>query len=268
MRKHFPAIRVEGTLRLKKDDEITFTFDRTRNEYVSRRAKPDGGTEEGRVRAVPLRDDIWVFQLDREAGVPRLWDQRIGHWIARRIAGTRLRPNHVTAVDLVVGLASGVAIAIDHPDLGALLFLVARLIDCVDGELARIQGTSSKFGEYFDLFAGTCTYLSFFAGLAVWSYLHENGEFVSVLLLIVLAAVMLNTVLLLVRQKLLHDRTEEFPTLGRLNLEDGAYLIPVGIWLGFPFETFAFVSIGAALFVLWHSLQTARRAVVLLRSRG
>ncbi len=200
--------------------------------------------------------------------MPRLWDQRIGHWIARRIAGTRLRPNHVTAVDLVVGLASGVVIAIDHPDLGALLFLMARLIDCVDGELARIQGTASKFGEYFDLFAGTCTYLSFFAGLAVWSYLHENGEFVSVLLLIVLAAVMLNTVLLLVRQKFLHDRTDEFPTLGWLNLEDGAYLIPVGIWLGFPFETFAFVSIGAALFVLWHSLQTARRAVVLLRSRG
>ena len=90
----------------------------------------------------------------------------------------------------------------------------------------------------------------------------------SVLLLIVLAAVTLNTVLLLAQQKLLHERTEEFPTLGRLNIEDGAYLMPVGIRLGFPFETFAFVSIGAALFVLWHSLQTARRAVVLLRSRG
>ncbi len=200
--------------------------------------------------------------------MPRLWDQRIGHWVAQRVAGTWLRPNHVTAVDLVVGLACGVALAVDYPDLGAFLFLLARLIDSVDGELARIQGTSSKFGAHFDLFAGTCTYLSFFAGLAVWSYLYENSEFVSVLLLIVLAAVLLNTVLLLVRQRFLHDQTEEFPTFGQVNLEDGAYLMPVGIWLGFPFETFAFVSIGAALFVLWHSLQTVRRAVVLLRSRG
>ena len=56
---------LEGTLRSKKGDEITFTFDRTRNEYVWRQAKPDGRTEEGRVRAVPLRDDIWVFQLPR-----------------------------------------------------------------------------------------------------------------------------------------------------------------------------------------------------------
>ncbi len=196
---------------------------------------------------------------------PILWDQKIGRRLARPLVATPIRPNHVTAVDLVIGVASGVAIAFDHPSLGGALFLIARLVDCVDGELARQQGTSSKFGEYFDLVAGTATYLAFFAGLAVWSYAHARADYVTVLLVVVLAAVLVNTALLLARHLLLRDRGDEFPTLGRINLEDGAYLIPIGLWLGYPFETFAVVTIGAALFVTWHSLLTAYRAVVAAR---
>ncbi len=199
------------------------------------------------------------------ASDPILWDQKIGRWIARPFVATPVRPNHVTAVDLIIGVASGVAIAFDYPDVGGVLFLIARLVDCVDGELARLQGTSSKFGEYFDLVTGLTTYLAFFAGLAAWSYAHVRSEYVTILLVVVLAAVIVNTVLLLTRQHLLRDRSEEFPTFGRINLEDGAYLIPVGLWLGYPFETFAVVTIGAALFVTWHSLLTAYRAVVAAR---
>jgi phosphatidylglycerophosphate synthase len=169
------------------------------------------------------------------ASEPVLWDQKIGRWLARPLAGTSVRPNHVTVVDLVIGVASGVAIAFDHPSLGGVLFLIARLVDCVDGELARLQGTSSKFGEYFDLVAGSATYLAFFAGLAAWSYAHVRSDHVTILLVVILAAVLVNTVLLMVRQRLLRDHGEEFPTFGRINLEDGAYLIPVGLWLGYPF---------------------------------
>ncbi len=92
------------------------------------------------------------------ASEPVLWDQKIGRWLARPLVATPVRPNHVTAADLVIGVASGVVIAFDHPSLGGVLFLIARLVDCVDGELARLQGTSSKLGEYFDLVAGSATY--------------------------------------------------------------------------------------------------------------
>ncbi len=54
---------LEGTLVVPGLDEFTSAFDGTRNEYVWHQAKPDGRTEEGRVRAVLLRDDMWVFQL-------------------------------------------------------------------------------------------------------------------------------------------------------------------------------------------------------------
>ena len=194
------------------------------------------------------------------ADEPVLWDQMIGRWLARALAASPVRPNHVTAIDLLIGIASGIVTAYDHPSLGGVLFIIARLVDSIDGELARMQGTSSPFGAYFDLAAGTATYLSFFAGLAAWSYAHANAAQVTILLAIVLAAVLANSLLLLVRQHLLHDRGEEFPTFGHFNLEDGAYLVPVGLWLGYPFETFAVVSVGAALFLTWHALSTAYRA--------
>jgi phosphatidylglycerophosphate synthase len=199
-------------------------------------------------------------------GLAQLWDQRIGKFLAGKIAATWIRPNHVTAVDLVIGLASGIAIGTGYPNLGAFLFLAARLIDCVDGELARIQGSSSKFGAYFDLVTGTLTYLSLFAGLGAWSYLNADPGYVTILLAVVLAAVVVNALLLLVRQWLLHDDSEEFPTIGAINLEDGAYLIPVAIWFGFPYETFAAVTIGAAIFVCWHVMWTGYRVITLLRS--
>ena len=77
----------------------------------------------------------------------------------------------------------------------------------------------------------------------------------------------MNSLLLLVRQKLLKDHSDEFPTIGAINLEDGAYLIPIPIWFGFPYETFAVVSIGATVFVAWHALSTVRRVAALARSR-
>lgn len=199
------------------------------------------------------------------ANEPILWDQKVGRWLALPFVSTALRPNHITTVDLVIGIASGGAIALDHLNLGGVLFITARLIDCMDGELARLQGSSSSFGEHLDLMAGCVTYLAFFAGLAIWSYGHARFDHVTILLIVALSAIIVNTGLLLARKYFLHDRTEEFPTFGCVNLEDGAYLIPVGIWLGYPFETFAVVTTGAALFVTWHSLLTGYRAVIAVR---
>lgn len=197
-----------------------------------------------------------------------LLDQKFGRWLARPFVSTPLRPNHITAIDLIIGVGSGVAIWLDHLIIGGVLFIAARLIDCVDGELARLQGTTSKFGENFDLMVGCATYLAFFVGLAMWSYNHASADHVTTLLIVVLSCVIVNTALLLVRQYLLHDHSEEFPTVGSVNLEDGAYLIPIGLWLGYPFETFAVVTIGAAIFVAWHSLLTVYRILIAITRRG
>jgi phosphatidylglycerophosphate synthase len=66
---------------------------------------------------------------------------------------TRLTPNHVTAMSFAFGLASAAAFTRgDHLWLamGALLYHVSFILDCVDGKLARLKGTGTVFGMWLD----------------------------------------------------------------------------------------------------------------------
>ena len=71
------------------------------------------------------------------------WDQRTARFLVRPLASSWVRPNHVTAVTLVMVLTSGVLfgtgdVALMHWAAG--LFVLARYLDHFDGELARLQG--------------------------------------------------------------------------------------------------------------------------------
>ena len=96
------------------------------------------------------------------------YDQRLARLLIRPFAGTPLHPNHVTTVSLLLGIASGAVFAVGGPDLawlGALLFVLAVLVDHMDGELARMTGKTSRFGHYYDYVVGSLNYTVLFAGL-------------------------------------------------------------------------------------------------------
>ena len=76
--------------------------------------------------------------------------------VATPLAGTRVTPNHLTALRLVLGLAAAAAFASGErgPVLaGCAMFLVSMLLDRADGELARLTGRTSRFGRLFDIAA-------------------------------------------------------------------------------------------------------------------
>jgi len=67
---------------------------------------------------------------------------------------TRITPNQVTLATLIVFLAAMLAIAL-VPSWGGLLAGVgvlelAYVLDCVDGQLARLRGTSTPIGAHLD----------------------------------------------------------------------------------------------------------------------
>ena len=72
--------------------------------------------------------------------------------LAERLAGTSVRPKHVTLVGLVCGLAAALAVACDSAaaPLAALLVWASWFCDRVDGPLARRQQTASPRGAWFD----------------------------------------------------------------------------------------------------------------------
>jgi len=77
----------------------------------------------------------------------------VGLRIARALMPTRLSPDHVTMVALVVGLVAGRLCYYDSVGLNALgvvLFIVSDIFDSADGQLARMRRTSSRLGKVLD----------------------------------------------------------------------------------------------------------------------
>ncbi|MEV0581669.1 CDP-alcohol phosphatidyltransferase family protein [Nonomuraea sp. NPDC050310] len=83
---------------------------------------------------------------------------------------TRLTPNDVTVVSLLLGAASAVAFGVDQLVLGAVFFYLSFMVDCVDGKLARLKGTGTPFGLWLDYVGDRIRVVLCAAGLAYGQY--------------------------------------------------------------------------------------------------
>ena len=61
-----------------------------------------------------------------------------------------LKPNHVTALSFVLVLLAGYLFYVGKLGWGLFFAWIMTFFDTVDGKLARVTVTSSKFGHYFD----------------------------------------------------------------------------------------------------------------------
>ena len=74
----------------------------------------------------------------------------LAEWWVRPFVALGLTPNMVTAMGFAVSVASAAAIAMDHLVWAAVLLFIAGAFDLSDGALARVQGSRSTFGAFFD----------------------------------------------------------------------------------------------------------------------
>jgi len=100
----------------------------------------------------------------------RLYMRRASPYLTRALIPTRVTPNAVTGLMIVVGL--GAAALLSLPGLlpvllAALLIQLQLLLDCSDGELARWRQVSSPVGIYLDRMAHNVTEAALPVGLAV-----------------------------------------------------------------------------------------------------
>ena len=93
---------------------------------------------------------------------------------------TKLTPNQITIIGFIFSLASAFSFlqgTWSYLIIGAFLFEVAFLFDCIDGKLARLKGLKSDWGDFLDhLFSeGFGKFLAGF-GLVYGQYLiDDNG---------------------------------------------------------------------------------------------
>jgi phosphatidylglycerophosphate synthase len=88
--------------------------------------------------------------------------------IGRALAGVGVTANALTFTGLALGLAGAAAIALGHIDWGLALIIANRLLDGLDGAVARVRGPSD-LGGYFDIVADFAFYVSVPLGFGVLS---------------------------------------------------------------------------------------------------
>jgi len=98
-------------------------------------------------------------------------------YITRYVLRTTITANQVTLARVCCGLAGGVCFCFGSglPSLaGALLLLVSYLLDCVDGEVARLRGSSSLTGATIDYFSHSIIYTAAITGISLGAW-RESG---------------------------------------------------------------------------------------------
>ena len=96
---------------------------------------------------------------------------------------TRITPNFVTFLQILVGLTACLAIALFPKQqvfiFGIIFLHLAYLLDCSDGEIARAKKMSSLEGVFLDKFAHAITMPSIFMAVSIYysQYLFEYQFF-------------------------------------------------------------------------------------------
>ncbi len=110
--------------------------------------------------------------------VDRYLNRKLSLWFSRQFLRMPLTPNQVTLVACAMGLLAALGFA--HGSwasgvLGALLLQWSAVIDCCDGEVARLKFLESTSGYYLDITCDNIVHVAVFVGIA-WSGYQELGQ--------------------------------------------------------------------------------------------
>lgn len=108
--------------------------------------------------------------LETENYLDRVFYRPLGYKIAKALQHTGVTPNAVTILSIFVGIVAGIVWWFPY-DLtlafvGVLSLILANILDCVDGQLARLTGIKSEVGRILDGFAGDLWFLLIYIAFA------------------------------------------------------------------------------------------------------
>jgi len=114
------------------------------------------------------------------SNVKYFWTNQVGRRIAAvfviLINSTPITPNIVTVVSFVVNMAANYQLLNNQLGMAALLYFFTYVLDCADGQLARLRDVVSKFGRFFDpVLDGLKDLITF---LAIIAYFSDSNLFI------------------------------------------------------------------------------------------
>ncbi len=112
---------------------------------------------------------LQALENPRDGRIDRLFNRKLSRPLSRVFLHLPLTPNHITILSFIValmgvlGFAQGTYLA---AIAGALLFQCAAVLDCCDGEVARVKFMESRLGDVLDITLDSIANAGIFVGMA------------------------------------------------------------------------------------------------------
>jgi len=191
----------------------------------------DGRPTDVREAERRLASELRRESVGTDAVMARWVDRRLSWRISLRLARTAITPNQVTLANTAFGLLSAWMFSIPAywPRLiAALMFLFSVTFDGVDGELARLKMTESRFGARLDVLTDNLVHIALFAGIMTGCYRASGSRAYLYLLAILLIGFGLCAITTWRATRVVGGRAEQFiAQVERVSGRDFAYLLVV-----------------------------------------
>lgn len=172
----------------------------------------DAATAERAARA------LWKSLASSADGlVDKYFNRPAGRALSKSLVNTSVSPNQVSVAATVLGLVSAGLFAMGGPQAalcGALLLQVSAIVDCVDGELARVMFKESPLGKWLDIVGDQIVHIGVFVCIGVG--LYRSGSPSPVLPLAVSAAIGVVISFAIVMRGLMKPETQQNSRLQKL----------------------------------------------------
>ncbi len=180
------------------------------------------------------------------------WDQRLARPCARFLSHTLVTPNQVTTLSLVFGVSGAIFLAWGGTAAywGAFLYMLAQFVDHMDGELARMNNQTSKFGHYYDHVAGGIFEFGLFCGIGIGLGLNVlNGWAMTLGFTTAISVGITVAIRLEISRRFGNDAIDQ-PNWFGFEIEDIMYLVGPIAWLDGLATFLLLASIGLPIFML------------------
>ncbi|MBI3880702.1 MAG: CDP-alcohol phosphatidyltransferase family protein [Verrucomicrobia bacterium] len=114
---------------------------------------------------------LWASLTSSADGlVDRYFNRPMGRPLSKLLIHTSVTPNQVSVAATLIGVASAACFAIGHRPsaiLGAVLLQLSAIVDCVDGDVARVVFKESPLGKWLDIVGDQVVHVGVFVAIGV-----------------------------------------------------------------------------------------------------
>jgi phosphatidylglycerophosphate synthase len=194
----------------------------------------------------------------------RPWDARLARRLVMPLVSSRVTPNHLTSLRLMIGLAAAAAFipgSFLWSNIAGLLLVLSNFLDHTDGELARLSGKTSRFGHLYDLASDAAVTILLFLAIGIGVAAKPGIDLGLPPALLGLGAGCAIALIFYLRMRIeetLGKTATKQASLGGFETEDVLYLLPLATLSHALVPLLVTASICAPLYAVWVVIEYQR----------